>query len=171
MKQFERKWVQLKKVNYSASSQSASMYWTSQIDKLLMKMSNTESDLMDFSYKTSQVGDIWLFCCWRCTDTHTPGDFETCITYKSSAQAYSFSPDRNLEPGSKGTDIGMQLTLATVWVVNILSSVSVSLSPSFFSPSLRDPWLSDWLTAIRSLVMNSNMKLQRVTSRYACHNR
>lgn len=123
--------------------------------------------------KTSQVGDIWLFCYWRCTDTHTPGDSETCITYKSSAQAYSFSPDRNLEPGSKGTDIGMQLTLATVWVVNILPSISVSLSPSFFSPSSCDPWLSEWLTATASgsLVMNSNMKLQRVTSRYACHNR
>lgn len=70
---------------------------------------------MDFSYKTSQVGDIWLF--FSVIDgaqTLTHLNTSRPVLPAISAQAYFCSPERVLEPGSKGTDIGMQLTLATV---------------------------------------------------------
>lgn len=52
-----------------------------------------------------------------------------------------------IDPGSKRADIGMQLTRTTVWDINTRLSISVclSLSPSFFFPSLHDPWRRDWL--------------------------
>lgn len=127
----------------------------------------------------------WERCQWRdliksdltdfSADTHTPGDLDTCNTCKSPRRHIP-TLLRVIEPGSKGTDIGMQLTLATVWVVNILLSVARFFFLSFFFSSSREPHtpprLSDWLIAAASgsLMMKSNVKLQRVVSRYACHN-
>ncbi len=80
-------------------------------------MSNTESDLIDFSNKTFQMGNYYffvLFCNWKSSDIQTSEDFETCITCICCAQAYSFSPERVFEPGCKGADTMRQLTLANV---------------------------------------------------------
>lgn len=136
-----RKWAR-KKANYNTLSRSNSMYQTSHTYTVRWRLTLYPIRWMS-PIRSPQCELFGFFYYWRCTD------FETWRPVIPANPQHKFTPKLLgvIEPGSKETDIGMQLSLTTVWVINILLSISVSLSlsPSFFFPSLRDPWLRDWL--------------------------
>lgn len=156
-KKFERK------LNYSVSSQSGSKYWA-QIDKLFLW-----SPTLNLIWWISPIRPpkCVIFGSFLIDGAQTHSC--TCRLWDLDylkllcTSLFLLSWERFFEPGRKGRDIGMQLTLTAVWVVNILPSFSVSL---FLLSVLKWP-LTEWVT---KSAMKSNVKLLHVMFRYICHN-